>query len=89
MTNDELMREMHGDLKVLRRESETAKESRERIHRDIEEVKDAIEQNRRCIQKQRAEIVRITAVFGVVSTFLSAWWVGLLGWMKWFPASHR
>jgi len=84
MNNDDLIREMHGDLKVLRRESETAKESREQIYADIEEVKDAIEQNRRCIQKQRAEIVRIKAVFGVVSTFLSALWVGLLGWLRWF-----
>jgi len=82
-STDDLLREMHGDLKVLKTQNEAAAKAREHIRREIGEVKDQIKDHRKVLNDHRNEVTRVRTIFRSVTWFLGILWVGVVAAMRW------
>jgi len=83
--SEDLIREMHGDIKALRAQMESAEKAREHIRDEIVEIKGQVGAHNKELEGHRQEVTKVKTWFNAVATVLSLIWAGVLviaNWLK-------
>lgn len=78
-----LIREMHGDIKVLGAEMKSAAKAREYIRKEVEDVKAQLQDHQKVLEGHRQEVTKVKTAFGVITSIFGAIWAGALVLLKW------
>lgn len=84
--HQQLLLDMHSDLKVVRQRVDDAKrvavDTRQQLMEELNEVKEELKETRKCVSNQRNEITRIKTTFSIIAAIFAAAWSAALIWVR-------